>query len=60
MVTLGGVGRPEALRKVVRVMPMARAISVMRRAKAASEPAMFSATTAATSLADFTVSARMA
>ena len=41
-------------------MPMARAVRVMRWAKSLSVPPRFSATAAATSLADLTTSARMA
>ena len=55
-----GLGRPEALAKVVRLMPIERAVRVMRLAKADSLPPRFSATAAATSLADFTTRARMA
>ena len=60
VVTWPGLGRPEALRKVVRDMPMLRAVRVMRWAKALSLPPMFSATAVATSLADFTTMALMA
>jgi hypothetical protein len=57
VVTWPGSGRPEALRKTVDRIPSERAVRVMRSANAASVPAMFSATTAATSLADLTQSA---
>jgi hypothetical protein len=51
--------RPWALRKVVRVMPSARAVRFMRRAKAASEPEIASAIAVAASLADRIAAARM-
>ena len=51
--------RPCAFLKVVRVIPRARAVSVMRRAKAASDPAMASPMAVAASFADFTAAARI-
>ena len=60
VVTWPEFGRPEAFRKVERDMPMLRAVLVMRWAKAFSEPPRFSATAAATSLADLTTRARIA
>ena len=54
------LGRPEALRNWVLRMPSWWAVRVMRRAKAGSEPSMFSPTVEATSLADLVTSARMA
>jgi hypothetical protein len=51
--------RPWALRKVVRVMPSARAVRFMRRAKAASEPEIASPIAVAASLADRIAAARM-
>ncbi len=61
VVTWSGSGRPEALRKVVRVMPRARARSVIIWPNRASEPpARYSPTTAAASLADFVTRARIA
>ena len=60
VVTWPGFGRPDALRKVVFVMPMLRAVRVMRWAKALSVPPRFSAIAVATSLADLTTMARIA
>ncbi len=60
VVTCSQSGRPEALRKVVRVMPIWRARWVMTRAKLPSEPARCSATAAATSLAERVTRARIA
>ena len=53
-------GKPDALRKVVRDMPSARALSVIRLANPASVPPSVSAITTAISLADLTISARIA
>ncbi|CAH0310451.1 hypothetical protein ROS9278_04910 [Roseomonas sp. CECT 9278] len=60
VVVLSGSGRPEALRKVVRVMPMARARMVISWPKRSSLPARCSPTAAATSFALFVTSARIA
>ena len=50
--------KPWALRNVVRDMPMARAVAVIRRAKAASLPSSAMPMAVAASLADFTPEAR--
>ncbi len=52
--------RPEALRKVVRVMPSVLALLVMSLANSISVPACASASTTAASLADFVTKARIA
>ena len=51
--------RPWAFLNVVRDMPMARAVRVMRLANAASEPEMASPIAVAASLADLMAAARM-
>ncbi len=53
-------GSPLGLAKFVRVMPSERALRVMARANASSVPPSVSATTDATSLADFTASPNIA
>ncbi len=53
-------GRPEALTKLVEVMPNSRARSVIRWANLDSLPAKRSAMATATSLAEWTVIAGMA
>ena len=53
-------GKPLALAKRVSLMPSSRARDVMFAAKRASEPPRRSATSVATSLADWTTRARMA
>ena len=53
-------GRPEALRKVVRFIPSARARVVIFSANRPSLPPRRSATTVAASLADLVISARIA
>ena len=60
VVIISGSGRPEALRKVVRVIPSERARCVIARAKLSSSPARASATAAAMSLAERVMSERMA
>ena len=54
------LGRPEALRKVVRLMPRSWARCVIIRANLNSLPPIVSATVVATSLADFVTRARIA
>jgi hypothetical protein len=54
------LGRPDALRNVVRVMFSRRAMVVIIMAKSRSLLARFSATTVATSLADFVTRAKIA
>ncbi len=59
VVTCSGFGQPEALRKTVLVMPSWRAFSVIMSAKAASLPAIPSATTMVASLPDCTMMPRI-
>ncbi len=54
-----GVVRPLALRKVVLVMPMARAYWFIRFAKAGTDPATVSPSAVAASLADLIAAARI-
>ena len=51
--------RPWAFLKVVRVIPISRAVRFIRRANRASEPSIASASAVAASLADFTAAARI-
>ena len=51
--------RPLALRKVVRVIPIALAVRFIRAAKRSTEPSIASASAVAASLADFTAAARI-
>ena len=60
VVTCSSLGRPEALRNTVDIMPMAWAFLVIIRAKLPSVPARFSATVTATSLAESVTRALMA
>ena len=60
VVTCSSSGSPEALRKVVAVMPSWCALRVMSRANFSSLPAMCSATAMATSLALLVISILMA
>ena len=61
VVTWSRSGRPEALRKVVRVIPSARAFMVIIWAKRSSEPPpRYSPSAAAASLADLVTRARIA